>query len=118
MCIGEGLTALFRALAGEPPTVRADHLYCDMNGEPYRADEFGFATIRAGGLFRDPSAFTAPADCWGDVGAASGPLFLVLIDAATRKGYAPGPVLAAFTSSESGERCGFVARARAAQGVR
>ena len=97
---------------------KADHLYCDMNGEPYRADEFGFATIRAGGLLKDPSAFTAPADCWGDVGAASGPLFLVLIDAATRKGYAPGQILAAFTSSESGERCGFVTRARAAQGVR
>src|SRR4029077_19746565 len=109
VCLGDGLTALFRALAGEPPTVKADHLYCDMNGEPYRADEFGFAIIRAGGLFRDSSAFTAPADCWGDVGAASGPLFLVLIDAATRKGYAPGQVLAAFTSSESGERCGFVA---------
>ena len=88
-----------------------------MNGEPYRADEFGFATVRAGGLFRDPSAFTAPADCWGDVGAASGPLFLVLADAATRKGYAPGPALAAFTSSESGEQCGFVARARVAKGV-
>jgi 3-oxoacyl-[acyl-carrier-protein] synthase-1 len=118
VCTGEGLTALFRALAGEPQTVRADHLYCDMNGEPYRADEFGFATVRAGGLFRDPSAFAAPADCWGDVGAASGALFLVLIDAATRKGYAPGQVLAAFTSSESGERCGFVTRARSAQGVR
>jgi 3-oxoacyl-[acyl-carrier-protein] synthase-1 len=114
VCTGEGLTALFRALAGVPPVVRADHLYCDMNGEPYRADEFGFATTRAGRLFRDSSAFTAPADCWGDVGAASGPLFLVLADAATRKGYAPGAVLAAFTSSESGERCGFVARARPA----
>ena len=34
--------------------------------------------MRAGGLFRDPSGFIAPADCWGDVGAASGPLFLVL----------------------------------------
>jgi 3-oxoacyl-[acyl-carrier-protein] synthase-1 len=118
VCTGEGLIALFRALAGVPPVIKADHLYCDMNGEPYRADEFGFAIIRAGGLFRDPSAFTAPADCWGDVGAASGPLFLVLIDAATRKGYAPGQVLAAFTSSESGERCGFVTRARPAQGVR
>jgi 3-oxoacyl-[acyl-carrier-protein] synthase-1 len=118
VCTGEGLTALFRALAGEPPTVRADHLYCDMNGEPYRADEFGFATVRAGGLLRDPSAFTAPADCWGDVGAASGPLFLVLIDAAARKGYAPGPVLAAFNSSESGERCGFVVRVWTARGVR
>jgi 3-oxoacyl-[acyl-carrier-protein] synthase-1 len=118
VCIGEGLTALFRTLAGVPPVVRADHLYCDMNGEPYRADEFGFATIRAGGLFRDPSAFTTSADCWGDVGAASGPLFLVLAEAAARKAYSPGPVLAGFTSSESGERCGFVVRSRPTQEVR
>jgi 3-oxoacyl-[acyl-carrier-protein] synthase-1 len=119
VCLGEGLTGLLRALgAGLSSGERVDHLYCDMNGEPYRAEEFGFATIRAGQLFKDPSAFTTPADCWGDVGAASGPLFLVLAEAATRKGYAPGPVLAAFTSAESGERCGFVARGRAAQGVR
>jgi 3-oxoacyl-[acyl-carrier-protein] synthase-1 len=118
VCTGEGLTALYRALAGEPRTIQVDHLYCDMNGEPYRANEFGFATVRAGGLFRDPAAFTTPADCWGDVGAASGPLFLILADAATRKGYAAGPVLAAFTSAELGERCGFVARAQVAQGVR
>jgi 3-oxoacyl-[acyl-carrier-protein] synthase-1 len=112
VCTGEGLIALFRALSGEPPTIQADHLYCDMNGEPYRADEFGFATIRAGKLFRDPSSFTAPADCWGDVGAATGPLLLMTADAATRKGYAPGPVLAGFTSSESSERSGFVVRSR------
>jgi 3-oxoacyl-[acyl-carrier-protein] synthase-1 len=118
ICTGQGLTSLFRALAGEPQMVWTDHLYCDMNGEPYRSEEFGFATVRAGQLFRDPGAFTAPADCWGDVGAASGPLFLVLADAATRKGYVPGPVFAMFTSSESGERCGFLARARADRGTR
>ncbi len=113
VCLGEGLTALFRALAAELPRgAKIDHLYCDMNGEPYRADEFGFATIRAGGLFKDASAFTAPADCWGDVGAASGPLQLILAEAAARKGYAPGPLAGAFTSSESGERCGFVSRGR------
>lgn len=118
VCLGEGLIGLFRALsAGLPSGEQVDHFYCDMNGERYRANEFGFATIRAGKLFKDPSAFTTPADCWGDVGAASGPLFLVLAEAATRKGYAPGPLLAAFTSAESGERCGFVARSRAAQGV-
>jgi len=111
VCIGEGLTALFRRLAGEPPTLKADYMYCDMNGEPYRADEFGFATSRAGGLFRDPSVFTTPADCWGDVGAASGPLFLVLADAAVRKGYAKGNRGVIWTSSESGERCGAVLRA-------
>jgi 3-oxoacyl-[acyl-carrier-protein] synthase-1 len=110
VCLGEGMTALFRLLGGDPPIYRADHLFCDMNGEPYRADEFGFAVIRAGALFADPSSFTAPADCWGDIGAASGPLFLMLADAAIRKGYSPGPVIAGFTSSESGERCGFVVR--------
>lgn len=118
VCLGDGLTTLFRALSGEPPVRRADYLYCDMNGEPYRADEFGFATIRAGGLFKDPSAFAAPADCWGDVGAASGPLFLILADAAVRNGYASGEVFAAFTSSESGERCGFITRRWIAQGMR
>ena len=118
VCTGQGLTSLFRSLAGEPQSLWADHLYCDLNGEPYRSEEFGFATVRAGGIFRDPGAFTAPADCWGDVGAASGPLFLLLADVATRKGYGPGPVLAMFTSSESGERCGFVVRARADRGAR
>lgn len=112
VCTGEGILAMFRALAGDPPAVKVDHLYCDMNGEPYRADEFGFASIRVAELFRAPDAFTAPADCWGDVGAASGPLLLVLAEAATRKRYAAGPFLAAFTSSESGERCGFLVRDR------
>ena len=111
VCTGDGMTALFRSLRGEPALRRADHLFCDMNGEPYRAEEFGFASIRVADLFADPSSFTAPADCWGDVGAASGPLFVMLADAAIRKRYAPGPVIAAFTSSESGERCGFVVHA-------
>lgn len=110
VCTGEAMTELFRSLAEEPIVYRADHLYCDMNGEPYRADEFGFAVIRAGELLVDPHVFTAPADCWGDVGAASGPLYLMLADRAARKGYAAGPIQAAFTSSESGERCGFVTR--------
>jgi 3-oxoacyl-[acyl-carrier-protein] synthase-1 len=113
VCIGEGLSDLFRGLAtGLPPESKADHLVCDMNGEPYRADEFGFAVLRAGGLFRNVSAFAAPATSWGDVGAATGPLFLALSDAEARQQYACGPVTAAFTSSESGERCGFVVRAR------
>jgi len=110
ICKGDGMTTLFRLLAGDPPVTRADHLVCDMNGEPYRADEFGFAVIRAGELFVDPLSFSTPADCWGDVGAASGPLFLVLADAAVRKGYSPGPTVVGFTSSESGERCGFIVR--------
>jgi 3-oxoacyl-[acyl-carrier-protein] synthase-1 len=111
VCTGVGLTSLFEELLAATGGGLADHLYCDMNGEPYRADEYGFATIRTGGLLRDASSFDAPADCWGDVGAASGPLFMMLADAAARKHYAAGPVSAAFTGSESGERCGFVLHA-------
>jgi len=112
VCVGEGLTDLFRHLkAGLEAGTQVDELYCDMNGEPYRADEFGFATIRAGELFRNASEFIAPADCWGDVGAASAPLFLMLADAAVRRCYASGPVSAGFTSAESGVRAGFIARA-------
>jgi len=119
VCLGEGLTELFRALtAGLAPGTRADHLVCDMNGEPYRADEFGFAVLRAGELFRDASAFASPASFWGDVGSAAGPLFLVLSDAEARKGYARGPVTAAFTSGESGERCGFIIRAKRSEAQR
>ena len=116
VCIGEGLTSLFLSLAkGLDSGVRVDHLVCDMNGEPYRADEFGFAVVRAGQLFHRPSQFATPASCWGDVGSAAGPLFLLLCHAAERGKYSRGPVAAAFTSAESGERSGFVARARAAE---
>jgi hypothetical protein len=45
-------------------------------------------------------------------------LFLMLAEAAVRKGYALGPIAGAFTSAESGERSGFVAAAWPAMGSR
>ena len=75
-----------------------------MNGEAYRADEFGFMLARTSERFVDSSDFTAPADSWGDVGAASGPLFVLLAAAAAMKGYARGPLTLLWTSSEGGER--------------
>jgi 3-oxoacyl-[acyl-carrier-protein] synthase-1 len=105
VCIGEGLTQAFRAaLDGLLPGERVDDVYCDMNGEPFRADEFGFAALRTGEHFRAASDFVAPADCWGDVGAASAPLHLALAAIAQRKHYAKGPLAMTWGSSESGER--------------
>ncbi len=98
--------------SGLPPKTRTSHLICDMNGEPYRADEFGFAVIRAGDLLHSSSDFATPATCWGDVGAATGPLILMLCDMAAKKGYPPELVTGAFTSAESGERSGFVTQTR------
>ena len=105
VCIGEGLTAAFReGLAGLPAGTKVTDVYCDMNGEPYRADEFGFACLRTKEAFESASDFLAPADCWGDVSAASAPLGLVLSAIASRKAYSNGPYAFLWASSESGER--------------
>lgn len=105
VCIGEGLTEAFRAaLAALPAGTKVTDIYCDMNGEPYRADEFGFTALRTKEHFESASEFTAPADCWGDVGAAGSLLHLTLAAAAAHKGYARGPLALAWASAEMGER--------------
>jgi 3-oxoacyl-[acyl-carrier-protein] synthase-1 len=105
VCIGQGLTAAFRAgLAGLPAGACVTDVICDMNGEPYRADEFGFAAVRVKESFMAASDFVAPADCWGDVGAASMPLSVILATIAGWKSYAKGPHAFVWASSESGER--------------
>lgn len=105
VCIGEGLTQAFRsALASLPEGVRVTDVYCDMNGEPYRADEYGFTCLRTKDAFEAASDFIAPADCWGDVCAASGPLHIGLATIAGAKRYAKGTVALVWASSESGER--------------
>lgn len=106
VCIGKGLTeaahGVLRSLASADTLI--DDTICDLNGEAYRADEFGFMLARTSERFVDTSKFTTPADCWGDVGAASGPLFILLASAAAMKGYAAGPLTLLWTSSEGGER--------------
>ncbi|MGJ7537991.1 MULTISPECIES: hypothetical protein [unclassified Variovorax] len=105
VCIGEGLTQAFRAaLQALAPGECIDNVFCDLNGEPYRADEYGFTTLRTGACFRAASEFVAPADCWGDVGAASALLYIALAAVAHRKRYAKGALSLVWASSESGER--------------
>jgi 3-oxoacyl-[acyl-carrier-protein] synthase-1 len=110
VCLGKGLTAAFAPVLASLPTpdTKIDEILCDMNGEPYRAEEFGFAALRVAERFTDPADFLAPADCWGDVGAASGPLFVCLAVAGWCKGYDKGPYALLWTSSENGERSATV----------
>ena len=105
VCLGEGLTAAFReALAGLPPGAKVTDIFCDLNGEPYRADEFAFASLRTGDAFESASDFVAPAACWGDVAAASAPLAVTLAAIALTKAYARGSYAFTWASSEGGER--------------
>ena len=105
VCIGEGLTAAFRgALVGLAAGQCVTDVYCDLNGDTYRADEFAFAVTRTRERFVSASDFVAPADCWGDVGAASVPLGVILACAAGARGYARGTHALVWASSDGGQR--------------
>jgi 3-oxoacyl-[acyl-carrier-protein] synthase-1 len=97
VCIGEGLTQAFRGALSESDKVH--HSYCDLNGETYRADEFGFAVCRTGEGFHDAGSFVAAAECWGDVGTASVPLQVSLSTSAWSRGFARGSNVLCWSSS-------------------
>jgi 3-oxoacyl-[acyl-carrier-protein] synthase I len=103
--LGEGLA---RALLDATRDLRLpeegpDAIYCDINGERFRTEEWGFTVLRAQKALKD-SAYEAPADRWGDVGAACGPLFCNLAVQSWARQYAPGPRALAFAGSEGGTR--------------
>jgi len=101
-CLGEGLTsAVVAALedaAWRPKDVKS--VYCDLNGEEYRAHEWMLAMCRT---LPDVSVIH-PADCIGDVGAASLPLFIGMAGMALRRGYAGTEKALAWASSDFGAR--------------
>jgi len=75
------------------------HTFCDLNGEIYRAEEYGFAITRAGSAFEHADRFTAPAASCGDVGSASGSLAVAMSVAAAMRSSGEGPVHLAWSSS-------------------
>jgi 3-oxoacyl-[acyl-carrier-protein] synthase-1 len=112
VCIGEGLTHAFRtALAPVPAKEVVHNIFCDLNGETYRADEYGFTALRTKERFRAATDFIAPADCWGDIGAAGATLHIALAVICHQKRYGKGPISMVWASSESGERGAVVIRA-------
>lgn len=110
VCIGEGLTAAWRGALEhatlELPFVGATFL--DMNGQPYRADEYGFSMLRTRQFFLDDDATFTPADCLGDVGAASAALYTILAATAHCRHYASHRCSLVSTSSDDGLRGAMV----------
>ena len=109
VCIGAGLTAAVSATAQ-----LADHpvaaIYCDLNGERYRSEEWAYTLLRIQQAFVDAHAYISPADCWGDVGAASGPLYAALSIAAAERGYSKGSLSMLLAGSDGGYRSAAVIR--------
>lgn len=85
--------ALAKAINGATKTLRIPDdlvgtIYCDINGQRHRAAEYAWSTQRVRPVFENMSDFVTPADSWGDVGAASGPLLVSLAVASGVRRYA------------------------------
>lgn len=106
VCIGEGLTAVLKSVI-TPLQHRKQVItaaYCDINGERYRNEELVYTLLRTQDGFLDAHDYQCPADCCGDVGAASGLLFASLAVASKQRGYAKGSFPVLWAGSESGYR--------------
>jgi 3-oxoacyl-[acyl-carrier-protein] synthase-1 len=108
--LGEGLTdVVARATHGlRVPDEAVDDVYCDINGERHRADEWAFTALRLPTVVRDYSGYQSAVGSWGDVGAASGVLGCVLAVQAWRRRYARGPRALVWASSTDGFRAATV----------
>lgn len=105
-CRGDGLTNTLQLTFGGLPDHGVDTalVVCDLNGERYRALEWGLTLGRALAAVRRLPAIWHPAGSIGDTGAAAGPINLALGTVAVAKGYArPGQVLV-WGSSDDGQR--------------
>jgi len=92
---GDGLATAFAQLfgcagAGHTPVPT---VYAGYNGENFWAKEWGVAYLRHKDKFAESFAFEHPVDCFGDPGAALGPLLIGLAALGMAKGYRSGPCL-------------------------
>ncbi|WP_133511279.1 beta-ketoacyl synthase N-terminal-like domain-containing protein [Candidatus Thiosymbion oneisti] len=107
---GEGLSETWQALLGNLAGQREHKiatLYSSMNGESYWAKELGVCTIRHQDSLVEAPFISHPADCFGDLGAAFGPVMISLAATGLQRGYRRGPVLV-YCSSDHGHRAAAI----------
>lgn len=90
-------TSLWNASRSTPAFV--DRLSTDLNGEPYRADEFGFAWLRLAPWLREGCERVTPALSSGDLGSASALTHLALAAYGLRARSRPDAETRAFNSA-------------------
>jgi len=110
VCLGEGLTNSVKKAVSilQLPRDAVEGIICDMNGERYRSEEWSFALLRLPNAMIDPTDHDLPASNWGDMGAASGSLFVALAVTAGRQNWAKGQRYLVWNSSENGHRAAAV----------
>lgn len=100
---GAALTRVFRSLL---TGAKERFVLCDLNGESYRAFEWGLIRTRVGDRFGELRELIHPAMSLGDVGAASGAVQIACALSAFERGYAAAPEALVWCASDSGLRAG------------
>ena len=109
----DGLVQAIRAALGDAE-VRlgdCDHRIGDMNGEQYRFKEAALAITR---VLRERKVLFSlwhPADCIGEVGAATLPAMLAMLYFGALKDYLPGPLFLGHVGNDDDKRAAFVTQA-------
>ncbi len=106
---GEGLAESIRAMSDGR---RWGRVYCDLNGQSYRFAEWGLMRTRLAAELCDDIALVHPADCLGDVGAATGGILVGCAVAALERGYAGDSQALLWTASDDGLRASLCVRAK------
>lgn len=102
--LGEGLHQAFsKALTHADVSQGISRIYSSMNGEHHWAKELGVAQLRHRSAFSDNCSVFHPADCWGDLGAATVPalMSLALMDLEDCE---PGTACVVYASSDDAPR--------------
>ena len=102
---GAGLTDAVAGALRDAEDVPVTWVLCDVNGESYRAFDWGMVQMRLAENLAAAEEWTHPADCLGDTGAASGAFLLVYAAQAFRASHQPGPHALLWTASENDRRC-------------
>ncbi|MBN8872201.1 MAG: hypothetical protein J0H67_05150 [Rhodospirillales bacterium] len=109
----DGLTQAIRSALDEAGVglKECDHRIADVSGEQYRFREAALAVTR---LLRDRKVLFGlwhPADCVGEVGAASLPAMLAVLWFGAARDYLPGPMFLGHLGNDDEKRAAFVAMA-------
>jgi 3-oxoacyl-[acyl-carrier-protein] synthase-1 len=73
---GDGLANAFQLAIKNSDGKPIDAIYASLNGENFGAKELGIAFMRNKSAFAENTKTEHPADCFGDIGAAFGPVLI------------------------------------------
>jgi 3-oxoacyl-[acyl-carrier-protein] synthase-1 len=102
---GDGLAAAFAGALTQGAPLRAPvaTMFAGLNGESFGAKEYGVASLRSSGQLSPQIVVEHPIDCFGDIGAALGPVMVGLAAEGCKSQRYDMPALV-WCSSEGQER--------------